>query len=620
MILKHISLITAIIASLFLQLPSTQAAPRANYEIKQEAVPQTARLDEQITLKIVLSASVSSRGGSFSTNYYDKFNPPSLSTNFKIVDSSQSTRRHLGINNNNYFQSFSHVFTYMLQPKKQGNFVISPASMKIKNRVYRSNHIKITINPPRKSPQAVLQGKEPDLSQEGDQFVQAFVSKKEVYLGEPIIVSWSAYTFSRHTDFASSDLPEAPGFFSKSLYKKRRSYQMERVRVGNTLYLRTLLYQRVYWPQKSGELTIGKRVVNLQTRNFLLSSSKPLIRTSAPIKIKVKKLPSKNRPPSFKNDNVGNFDMTIDLADSSIKANEAIDLEIFISGEGLLTAISSPKLPQLPWARIEKNGNPSYEEKIERNNKIKITGKVTLKYILIPQKSGSFTFPALEFHYFDLETSSYQTAKTKPRKLTVAPSPAGNKNNNNYHKQSGVIATDGGEENTLAPKLKPVRVKTVKSSSLKARFFSATVFKFVLFGPPVIWILLSIFLLARKKYNEDKTGIARRKFRSTQKNDLKRLKIYLKQNRKSDFYSVLSKVIIDAVSQATQCSAHGLTNQELKVRLLESGASENLIKQIMETLDTFDFARYTPDNLEHNLEMENSLKEARKLLSRINKI
>ncbi|MGM0596399.1 MAG: BatD family protein [Myxococcota bacterium] len=617
MILKHISLITAIISSLFFRLSVAQAAPKANYEIKQEAVPQTARLDEQITLKVIISATVSSRGGSFSTNFYDSYTPPNLSANFKIVDSSQSTRRHLGINNNNYFQSFSHIFTYMLQPKKQGNFVIPSASMKVKNRTYRSNQLKITINPPRKSPQAVLQGNKPDLSQEGDQFVQAVVSKKEVYLGEPVIVSWYAYTFSRHTDFASSDLPEAPGFFSKSLYKKRRSYQMEKIRVGNTLYLRTLLYQRVYWPQKSGELTIGKRVVNLQTRNFLLSSSKPLIRASAPIKIMVKKLPRKNRPTSFNEDNVGKFDLKLDLADSSIKANEAIDLEIVISGEGLLTAISPPDLPQLSWARIEKNGNPSYKEKIERDNQIKITGKVTFKYILIPKESGNFTFPGLKFHYFDPETESYQTIKTKVRNLTVAPSPAGNKSNS--QKQTGITA-DEGKENTLAPKLKPVRVKTVNSSSLKARFFSPTVFRFVLFGPPFIWMLFSIFLVARKKYNEDKTAIARRKFRSTQKKDLKRLKTYLKQNRKSDFYSVLSKVIIDAVSQATGCSAHGLTNQELKARLLENDASDKLVKQIMESLDTFDFARYTPDNLEHNLEMENSLKETRKLLSKINKL
>jgi hypothetical protein len=42
---------------------------------------------------------------------------------------------------------------------------------------------------------------------------------------------------------------------------------MERVQVGSNVFYRTLVFRRMYWPQRSGRLVIAPRTVVYRTRS-----------------------------------------------------------------------------------------------------------------------------------------------------------------------------------------------------------------------------------------------------------------------------------------------------------------------------------------------------------------
>ncbi|MBU1536719.1 BatD family protein, partial [Myxococcota bacterium] len=454
------------------------------------------------------------------------------------------------------------------------------------------------------------EGQNPDPKYGKDIFAQAFIDRKQAYVGQPVVVTWYAYTFSRLSETPVSQLPDAPGFFNKTLLDKARF--IGRVNVGSAVMLQYLLYRRVYWPQRNGELVIGARSIQLSTRDSIFSG-KQYVRSTAPIKIKVLPLPTKGRPKDFFDDNVGRFSFKSDLSATSLKTNEAIDVTFTIKGEGLISAVKMGKLPALDWARLEPNGMPVVKERISGQKRV--SGESQNRYILIPLKPGKHTFPAVEFAYFDPQSAKYRVARTKAVTFSVAPS---GKAYNPMISASGPTAT--AKDNVLAPKIKPLHVQTIRGSSLRASFTGGALFWILLLVPPLGWALLGIGLLFHRRRRGDVAGKKRRELRYRRRESFKKAHQYLKSSSSPDYYGELSKIITDAVSHRIGRSAHGLTTEELAEALRRSQASQDCIDLVLETLESFDFARYAPAASSDTRAMETALSSTKSLLSRIDRL
>jgi BatD DUF11 like domain len=589
---------------------------KTQFSVEQTLDQKKVRLGEEVKLEIYIMASNLSRKANVRSKFFTNFKPPNFKE-FTVVDKSESSQRSINIYNGVYHQGFSYTIVYFLRPIKQGVLTLSPASVLINGKRYSSSSLYLNVTAAREIPKPILDGKTPDSSNAGDQFIQTFISSNRVYVGQPLVVSWYSYTFSPLTEAPRSDLPDAPGFFNKSLLKGQKSYDVNRVSVGNETYIRYLLYRRIYWPQRSGKLLIGSRAISLYTRNTLLASTKTLVRSSAPVELKVLPLPVKRKPANFNEDNVGRFKVKCDLATTSIKTNEAIDLSITIYGEGLLTSAKISKLPTVNWARLELNGSPVVTEKIVKKRSIYGTRKI--KYILIPTKPGNHTFPPIEFQYFDPIGKRYRFAKTKSVKINVLPSRS-NPLSVNMRAPSNKSTNAISKENILAPKIKPISLSTVSSSSVRASFSSGFIFWLLLILPPLISILILISLIVIKARNRDHEGKKKRELKVRRKQGLILSKEFCSKGKASDLYGELTKLITDAISYSTGCSAHGLTNEELMGELRTADASTVLIETILENLESFDFARYSPSISKEKSELNNSLDITKKLMAKIDKL
>ena len=376
---------------------------------------------------VTVRISMKSRGGGpivIGRPSVDAYQPPSFDA-FTVEDQSSSTRTQIGLSGSFYYHEYITEYNYILRATRPGIHVIKPAAVKVKGQFYESNSLTVKVLPPRTPAPPILEGQTPKPDSTDDVFVQVTADRFTAYVGQPVRVSWYLYTFSRLYKAPKSDLPEAQGFYSKDLLERMKRagrYEVKHVRIRGRDYVRTLIFRRLYFPMIPGELTIGRREVSFITRRTLnspISGSAELTRFSAPLKIRVRALPKKGRPPGMTEDIVGHFTIRSTMASSSLKVGDAIDFSVTISGDGLLSAVKNLPIPRLDWASIAANGTPKYEERVVAGKKAVFTLKAD--YVLVVTKEGRWTFPPIRFSYFDPDREKYVTITTRSRTLKVAP-------------------------------------------------------------------------------------------------------------------------------------------------------------------------------------------------------
>ena len=568
------------------------------------------RVGEDFVVEVSLTAQ--SRRGGFRSQFYRNYTAPMFPAGLTVVDRSESTRSSVAIVNGRYTQEFSHVMSYVVRPGKEGQYTVGPATMEADGKLYKADAITISILPPRAAPGVLIDGQDPDPALAGDEFFQVTISRDRVTVGQPVMVSWYLYSTSRLTERPQSDPPESQGFFSKSLFSQNHTYEMERVQLGSAVFFRTLVFRRMYWPQRTGTLTIAPRTVSYRTRSGFLNTGKTENRTSAEVKFDVQALPVTGRPGGFLEDHVGQYRLRLDLAPGSMKVGDAIDLTVTVEGEALMTACRGPVMPQLDWARLEPNGSPAITETVE--NEEKVLGVWKAKYVFIATSEGQHEFPALSFPYFDPVAQKYVTATTEPVKLAVAPAPPGSRVITPSTPGAG---TSAGTSNVLAPKLKPPAVKDISGSSLRARFWKGSWRWWLMAAPPLVWLGFGVFRFLRRRRLADVGGLRRKAARSRRRQSITRVKAALRANRHEDFYGECERLLVDTLSEIVSRSAMGLVHAELQQALGEKKVPEDLIDEVLDTLEGLDFARYAPGTVQLAAEGPAQLDKTMQLLHRL---
>ncbi len=569
------------------------------------------RVGEDFTIEVQLTAQ--SRRGSFPSQFYRDYTPPSFPAGLTVVDRSESTRSSVAIVNGRYTQELSHVMTYVVRPTQAGKIVIGPASMEADGKLYRSNGLEIQVAPPRAAPRVLLETQEPEAAGIDDEFFQVTVDRDKVYVGQPVRVSWWLYTTSRLTERPQSDPPDSPGFFSKSLFSQNHTYEMERVQLGSNVFYRTMVFRRMYWPQRAGKLVIAPRTVAYRTRSGFLNTGKTETRTSSEVALDVKPLPTTGRPADFVDDHVGKFRIRMDLASTSLKVGDAVDLTVTLEGEALMTACRGPAMPSLDWARIEPNGSPAISETIE--NEERVRGEWKGRYVFIATREGSHTFPALSFSYFDPEEERYKTIQTNPVPVTVAPAPAGAAK---LPPPGTRTPSKEAQANVLAPRLKPPAVGPVAGSSLRARFWEGSWRWGAAAAPFLLWLGTALVMGVRRRLATDVEGLRRRAARGRRREAIARVKAALRQEDAEAFHAECARLLLDLLSDVIGHPAAGCVHAKLREELVARGVPEELAKAVLEMLEGLDFARYAPGSLRAGMADRNSLwKEIQELMHRL---
>jgi len=561
----------------------------------------------------------------------DDFSPPSFE-NFSVLSGpNRGQNSSIQIINGKVTQNISISYTYLLVASEEGEFTIAPATAKVKGKEYQTQPktIRVIKGSQNQAPnsnnqqQAAEQGIKSD-----DVYVKAIIDKSNLYLGEEAVVTFRLYTKVPISNISFDKLSSFNGFWSIALMDNNVKLQPRSEIINGEEYTVADVQKSAIYPQKSGELEIDPIEITclaqVQTSRKKRSSNDPFFDSffndpffnnsyrnvelqlkSNPIKLNVKNLPAEGKP-NFFNGAVGQYSLGSNIDAKEVNANDAITLKYTISGQGNVDLLPDLNVEFPPDFEV-------YDPKISNDFKNSVggtKGSKSFEYLIIPRHSGTFQIPALAFTYFDPGKGKYITLNSDAITINVAKGDGTS--------ASGPSVIQGISKENVTYLGKDIRYIETGSFELKKRneyFFGSLLYYLLLVIPA---LLFSGIVLLRRKQIVDSQDIARTRNRKANKLTRKRLKQasqFLKTDKESEFYEELVRALWGYLSDKLLIPLAELSKDRARVELLKYQVDEVLVNELVEILDSCEFARYAPSAVAKS--KSEMLKQAEQVLQKL---
>jgi BatD DUF11 like domain len=137
--------------------------------------------------------------------------------------------------------------------------------------------------------------------------------------------------------------------------------------------------------------------------------------SSPPAELTVLALPTEGRPPDFSGA-VGTFKIDSDLSSTTAAAGDPLTLRMRVTGAGNFDRVDSSMLDHVDqWKTYPPKSS------FKPGDTVGYKGEKTFEQPLIASQPGPQTLPALAFSYFDPTTRRYETTRSSPLSVTIAP-------------------------------------------------------------------------------------------------------------------------------------------------------------------------------------------------------
>ncbi|HPA31459.1 MAG TPA: BatD family protein, partial [Bacteroidia bacterium] len=382
------------------------------------------------------------------------------------------------------------------------------------------------------------------------------------------------------------------------------NYNGEMYRVG--IVKKVLLF-----PQQSGTLTIepmeGSCIARIQTQRKRSNNpfdifndpffNDPFFGSAQDVKVNVKSLPVKITVKDLpqENDNafkgaVGTFNLQATTDNDKVKANDAINLKIKISGKGNLKLIDAPEV-EVP-TDFEK-----YDPKVSDNTTISesgVSGSKTFEYLLIPRHEGEYTIDPIKFTYFDLDKKQYVQLHSSEFRVTV-------KGISGDASAAQSVATSQNKTDIKLLGKDISFIKTGKLITKPATTFYQSGFYYLLIVIPFLSLIILIFYI-RKRNKLAGDAEYMRSSRAT-KMTHKRLSVAKKMidaKKDDSFYEEISKALYGYASDKLNINFSEMTKENLRQKLIARNIPDALTERIITTIDLCELARYSPQTQNNN--------------------
>lgn len=528
--------------------------------------------------------------------------------------------------------------TYLLQPKGEGTFSLPGASAKIEKKECLSDGFSIEVVKSQQqaaasagqqggnqsagssgSQSAAHNGSQNDPSVTGtvsgsDIFLKMSVSKTNVVKGEPVLATLKIYTRVDISAFEDIRFPTFNGFWSKETVSVQ-NLEFNRENVDGTIYNSALLRQYMLTPQQSGDLTIdpAEMVCQLRIRgagNGMRSifddffDSYQTVRkriATSPVTIHVRELPS-GAPASF-GGGVGNFSLTAKPSKSGLKSNEAASLVITISGKGNIAMLEAPTVEF-----------PSDFEVYDVKSTDKVssdgtTGSKTFEFPFIPRSHGEFTIPSIQYSFYNISTGRYETVSSGEIKFNIEKG---------EEVDNGGVVSSGINRQGVKNLAEDIRYISLDAPDLKesGKFFAGSGRFYLLAALLAVLFFVADYLVkmfgARRA---DVEGSRNRRANKMARGRLKLAEEYLHKNLSGAYYEELHKALLSYVSSKLFIASADLSKDSIREALCGNNVSENTAEAFLSLVDKCEFARYSPDS--EQIQMENEYNEAIRVISQI---
>jgi len=543
----------------------------------------TVGVGEQIQVDYTATVSISS------------FAPPAF-TDFRAQGPYQSSSMEIA----NGVSTQSVTLTYVLVPTKEGTFTIGPASAKSGGKTITSNSLTIKV---------VKGGSAPSAQQNvNDQLkknilLRIIPQKTRVYLGEELPVMAKIYFRVNIEPQWQQDNPNFSGFYTMDIPPVRNVTPKKEVLDG-VQYSTVEFPLKVLYAQRSGKIVIDPLsldlVVDLATKSndpiqqmlgMMQEQRLPYTVKSEPVTIDVLPLPETDKPFSGL---VGHFTMKSTLDKSSVKANDAVNLNVTVSGDGGLKLLDS--IP-FKFPTDFDHFDPKITDHLNVSS-AGVSGSRNFSYVIIPRHQGAYKIPAVEFTYFDPAKKSYETLTMPEISLDVA------KGDNTSASQITTVNSNVNKEDIklLGSDIRFIHTGHMPSYELNNFFLFSIPFFAGIITP---LLCFAGFLFARRRYIELNKDIVSVKQRGATRMAKKRLTTafgFIASGNKESFYEEVHKAVNSYLSDKFTIPVADLSRETIVKRLTEKSVTPDTIQKLSAVLDDCEYARYAPASVTGNLQ------------------
>ena len=502
--------------------------------------------------------------------------------------------------------SSSITYTFIICANQNGNFTIPPAHIKVGDKTISSQSVKITVagsghtnanGAPRMhedDDEGHAQVRQAGSKISGnDLFIKVSANKSRVHEQEPILLTYKVYTLVE-LSYLNGNMPDLTGFHTQEIpLPQQKKYHMENV--NGRPYRCVTWSQYVMYPQMTGELEIPSitfdGTVIQQNRDVdpfeaFLNGGSGYVEVKRSIKapgLKIKVDPLPTRPTNFSG-GVGHFNLSAQLNETTVKANDPVTLRVVVSGVGNL------KLIKQPVVNFPKDFD-KYDAKVTDKTKLTVNGvegNMIYDFLAVPRNQGKYEIPAIEFVYYDTQANAYKTLKSQPFELTV-------------EKGNGSGSTSDYTGELKNQDIRPLKTGKATASRMGKFFFGS--FAYWLLLGALLTIFVALLIVFRKRAI-DNANISKMRGKKANKVAVKRLKLankLMSQNRQGEFYDEVLRALWGYVGDKLNMPVEQLSKDNIAEQLSKKGVDEATVNEFISALDECEFERYAPGDPAGNM-------------------
>lgn len=524
-----------------------------------------------------------------------------------LMGPSTSTQSSFQMVNGHASSSSSITYTYILVARQNGSFTIPAAHVSVGGKTITSNdlHIKVTGQAQQGNSQGGRQQQQTGTGEVrdagsaisgSDLFIKVTASKQHVREQEPILLTYKVYTLVGLTQL-NGNMADLKSFYTREIpLGQDRQFHLETVNGKN--YKTVTWQQFVMFPQVSGKLEIPgityEGIVIQQNRNVdpfeaFFNGGSGYIEVKKKIKapgITIQVDPLPERPANFSG-GVGHYNISAQLDQTEVKANDPVKLRVVVSGVGNMKLLKQPNV-QFP------KDFDHYDAKVTDKTKLTtsgLEGSIIYDFLAVPRHQGDFEIPAIEYVYFDTQSNQYKTVKTQPFTLHVA------KGNGS----STAVYTGQEDVRQLNSDIRYIKTGATEQRAVGDYFF----------GSAQYWVSLAVLLLAFislfiifRQRAIDNADIVKQRAGKANKVATKRLKKaarLMTAGKQNEFYDEVLRALWGYVSDKLNMPVEQLSRENVSQQLAAANVSETTIAQFIGALDECEYARYAPGDATGNM-------------------
>ena len=527
--------------------------------------------------------------------------------------------------------SMSHTvkctYTYALQAYQEGTFRIGSASINIKGNKVSSEPFEIKVLPDDgshasnsgsssggiQSNQGGQQQNTNDPQVSGkDLFLRVIPSKKNVYVGEQVVLTYKLYTKVPVSSVSLSKMPSYAGFWTKDVSDNSGALKQSSEYVNGIEYTTAEIQKIILVPQRSGKLALDPMtmecIAQIRTESNNRRSMDPFEAffndpffnrnivnvkkelSSQTLTLDVKNLPESGKPASFAGA-VGNYNFKSDIDKTQLRTNEAVTITLTVSGTGNVELLQMPTPVFPPDFEV-------YDPKITTNvndNANGLSGTKKAEYLVIPRRAGTFTIPAVEFSYFNPSSESYQTFSSEPYQIEVEKGEGGEDG-------GGIYASNQEDIKYLGSDIRHIMTGNARLKPTNTTFFGSAAYFVVLAILLLLFIILLFALKKREQMSKDTAANRNRKADKVARGRLKNAYQHLKAKDQEKFYVEMSQALWGYIADKMGIERSKLSMDTVSENMKDKNVPDELTQQFVDTLNSCEFARFAPGSAEEKMD------------------